>query len=157
MFFSYADETFENYLRNLRNEKKTMVFTNGCFDILHPGHLQYLWQASNLADVLVVGLNTDESVKKLKGQTRPVNNLKDRLLMLSNLSYVDAVVPFSEDTPVGILETVRPDIHVKGGDYIAEKLPEYTVVKKYGGRAVILPFRKGYSTTGILEKGNRRV
>ena len=151
-FFSYKENIFLDFLKNLKDEKKKIVFTNGCFDILHPGHLQYLWQAANLADVLIVGLNTDESVKKLKGSKRPVNTLKDRMLMLSNLPYVTAIVPFAEDTPVSILETIRPAIHVKGGDYEAEKLPEYLTIKKHDGRVVILPFRKGYSTTGILEK-----
>lgn len=132
--------------------EKKVVFTNGCFDILHPGHLQILYQASRLGDVLVVGINSDESVKRLKGETRPVNSVADRMLMLANLSYVAFVSEFVEDTPEEIIRELRPEVHVKGGDYREEDLPEAEIVRSYGGEVVILPYRQGYSTTKLIEK-----
>lgn len=135
------------------NQGKT-VFTNGCFDILHPGHLQYLSQARNLGDRLYLGLNSDESVKKLKGKNRPINSFRDRALILAAFSFIDAVIEFKEQTPEVLIDKIKPDIHVKGGDYEATLLPEYQTVKKHGGDVVILPFRKGYSTTSIIKKMN---
>lgn len=131
---------------------KKIIFTNGCFDILHSGHVQLLSQARALGDFLILGLNSDRSVRKLKGENRPVNNQHDRARILAQLPYIDAVVIFDEDTPVELMQKLKPDIQVKGGDYIKEKLPEYEVMKGMGKEIVILPFRKGYSTTSILAR-----
>lgn len=129
-----------------------MVFTNGVFDILHAGHVDYLEKARQLGDFLVVALNTDESVRALKGPTRPVNTLEDRQRVIGALRCVDCVVDFSEQTPERIIAEVRPDIHVKGGDYTVESLPESKIVLGYGGKVVILPLLEGRSSTNTLKK-----
>jgi len=121
------------------------VFTNGCFDILHVGHIQYLEQSKNLGDRLIVGLNSDESVRRLKGPTRPVNSQDDRRRMLKALRCVDEVVIFDEDTPYELIRSLRPDIITKGGDYA-----ELDVVGHNLARVVIIPFKAGYSTTGVI-------
>ncbi|MCE9500766.1 MAG: D-glycero-beta-D-manno-heptose 1-phosphate adenylyltransferase [Leptospira sp.] len=131
---------------------KKIIFTNGCFDILHPGHVSYLSMAKDLGDILWIGLNSDSSVRKIKGEDRPVNSEQDRALILSSLVFVDLVTIFTEETPVELLSVIKPEIHVKGGDYIIENLPEYPVVKKNGGEVKILPFIKGNSTTSIINK-----
>ncbi|MCG6148850.1 D-glycero-beta-D-manno-heptose 1-phosphate adenylyltransferase [Leptospira levettii] len=133
-------------------EGKKIVFTNGCFDILHPGHVSYLAQARDLGDYLWIGVNSDESVRRLKGESRPINSCEDRMMVLAALSSVDFVSSFSEDTPLEILKKVRPSIHSKGGDYQIETLPEYKILKEMGADIQILPFVSGKSTTKILEK-----
>lgn len=143
-------------LHKVRTDKKKVVFTNGCFDLLHSGHVQLLAQARALGDYLVLGLNSDRSVRALKGSARPVNSETDRGRILAQLPYVDAVVIFDEDTPIEMMKIIKPDIQVKGGDYVKEKLPEYEVMRAMGKKIVILPFRKGYSTTGILAKGGAK-
>lgn len=140
-------------LQSIR-DGKTVVFTNGVFDILHAGHVDYLEKARVLGDYLVVALNTDESVSRLKGPTRPVNSLADRTRVIGALRCVDCVVCFGEDTPERIISEVRPDVHVKGGDYTVESLPESKIVLGYGGRVVIMPLLEGRSTTNILGKLN---
>lgn len=154
-FSSYTEPGFVEKLGQFKDSSQTIVFTNGCFDLLHPGHLQYLWQARQLGDRLIVGVNDDASVKRLKGQDRPVNSLESRLLTLANLPYVDVAAGFGEDTPIEMLKQVKPGIHVKGGDYIATELPEYELVKQNGGEVIILPFRQGFSTTLLIKKMNR--
>ncbi len=129
-----------------------IVFTNGCFDLLHVGHVTYLNQARALGDILVVGLNSDRSVAGLKGPGRPVNSEADRALVLAALACVDYILIFDEDTPITALATLRPAIHTKGGDYRPEDLPERETVLAGGGRIEILPFQRGYSTTEILKK-----
>jgi glycerol-3-phosphate cytidylyltransferase len=131
---------------------RPLVFTNGCFDLLHPGHISYLMKARELGNFLWIGLNTDESVRKLKGQKRPVNSELTRSILLASLFFVDAVTIFDEDTPIHLLEEIHPDIHIKGGDYNKEDLPEYNTVIEYGGRVEILPFIEGESTTGLIKK-----
>lgn len=131
---------------------KPIVFTNGCFDILHLGHLTYLSQARELGNFLWVGINSDLSVKKLKGEHRPINSEEDRAILLASLVFVDAVTIFSENTPVSILEIMKPDVHVKGGDYIAEEMPEYNTIISYGGVVKILPLVSGKSSTSIINK-----
>jgi len=131
---------------------KKIIFTNGCFDILHAGHIQYLCAARDLGDVLWIGLNSDESVRKLKGITRPVNNLDDRAMLLASLFFVDLITPFYQSTPIELLSLVKPDIHVKGGDYVKEDLPEYQTVVENGGKIEILQFIAGKSTSGIIQK-----
>lgn len=142
------------FLDSLRLEHKTIVFTNGCFDILHSGHISYLEQAKQLGDVLIVGVNSDESVARLKGPGRPVNVLADRLKVLSGLSSIDALISFSEKTPVELIKNISPDYYVKGGDYSKENLPEAPIVEKLGGKVIIVPFIEEKSTTGIITKIN---
>lgn len=134
-------------------KNRRLVFTNGVFDILHAGHVSYLQSASQLGDFLVVGLNTDASVRRLgKGEDRPINPLEDRAAVLAALRCVDAVVSFDENTPEALISQLKPEVHVKGGDYDAESLPETPIVRSYGGEVVILPLLAGRSTTTILKK-----
>ena len=144
--------TIREQIQTARNGK-TLVFTNGVFDILHAGHVDYLERARELGDILVVALNSDESVRRLgKGPERPVNELADRTRLIGALRCVDFVLNFGDDTPEALIADLRPDIHVKGGDYRSEDLPETKIVKAYGGKVVILPFLEGRSTTSILKK-----
>ena len=129
-----------------------VVFTNGCFDILHPGHVSYQRAARSLGDALVVGLNSDASVRRLKGPSRPVVPEKDRVIMLEALESVDAVVVFGEDTPVRLIRDLGPAVYVKGGDYRVEDLPEAKVAAEIGAEVRILPFEEGYSTSALIEK-----
>ncbi|MBG91228.1 MAG: D-glycero-beta-D-manno-heptose 1-phosphate adenylyltransferase [Actinobacteria bacterium] len=140
----------------IRQAGQKLIFTNGCFDILHAGHVQYLQQARVLGDVLWVGLNSDVSVRALKGPSRPVNSEHHRALVLSALSAVDGVVLFSESTPVSMISKIQPDVYVKGGDYRLEDLPEYPVVTGYGGRVELLSFFPGSSTTDIIQSIQER-
>lgn len=136
---------------------KRVIFTNGCFDILHSGHVSYLHNVRKLGDLLIVGLNTDESIKRLKGKTRPINPLADRLQVLAALSDVDYIVPFGDvkdDTPVQLIKIVRPDIFAKGGDYTKEKLPEAAIVEQLGGEIVFVPHLPDHSTTEIINRIN---
>lgn len=135
-----------------RAEGRPIVFTNGCFDILHSGHITYLNRARGANDVLIVGLNSDESVSRLKGPERPINALEDRARVLAALSCVDHVVPFEEDMPLDLIRTVRPDRFVKGGDYSEESLPEAPLVRSLGGEVQILPFVEDRSTTSIIAR-----
>jgi D-beta-D-heptose 7-phosphate kinase / D-beta-D-heptose 1-phosphate adenosyltransferase len=129
-----------------------LVFTNGCFDILHRGHVEYLFAARALGDALVVGVNTDASVRRLKGEGRPVVSLEDRLFVLAGLACVDAVTPFGEDTPRDLIAALLPDILVKGGDYEADAVVGAQEVRAAGGEVHILPFVGGRSTTGIIQR-----
>ncbi|MDD4527672.1 MAG: D-glycero-beta-D-manno-heptose-7-phosphate kinase [Candidatus Margulisbacteria bacterium] len=141
----------KNLLRIVEQEKqksKKIVFTNGCFDILHKGHLSYLRDASKLGDVFVLGLNSDDSVKRLKGDDRPINNQQDRADVLSFLNFVDYITIFDEDTPLELIKAITPDVLVKGGDYKAEDV----VGKDFSGNVEIIPFIEGYSTTKIIDK-----
>ena len=147
-----AGDRLVSRLAAYRSTGKRIVFTNGCFDILHRGHVTYLSRAKTLGDVLVVGLNSDDSVRRLKGEGRPINALEDRMRVLAALSCVDYIVPFEEDTPEHLLEMARPDIFVKGGDYTRERLPEAPLVERLGGRVEILPFVEERSTTSIIER-----
>jgi D-beta-D-heptose 7-phosphate kinase/D-beta-D-heptose 1-phosphate adenosyltransferase len=135
-----------------RAQGKRVVFTNGCFDILHRGHVTYLNRAKALGDLLVVAVNSDDSVRRLKGDSRPINALDDRMRVIEALSCVDHVIAFDEDTPVELVRTLRPDIYAKGGDYTRESLPETPIVEELGGVVRILPFLEERSTTGVIEK-----
>lgn len=139
-------------IEQLKKAGKKLVFTNGCFDILHRGHVAYLQEAKKRGDILVLGINSDESVRRLKGPTRPVNTLEDRMIVLSGLASIDFIVPFSENTPIHLIKILKPDIYVKGGDYTRETLPETPIVESYGGRVEIIPFVLDKSTTGIINK-----
>jgi D-beta-D-heptose 7-phosphate kinase/D-beta-D-heptose 1-phosphate adenosyltransferase len=135
-----------------RNRGRRVVFTNGCFDILHRGHIAYLEQAKRLGDVLIVGVNADDSIRRLKGPTRPINSLVDRIRVLSALSSVNHVISFDADTPHRLIEAIRPDIFVKGGDYTRATLPEASLVERYGGAVKILPFVADRSTSGMIHR-----
>ena len=139
------------FLRSKNKDIKT-VATNGCFDILHIGHIRSLQKAKSLGNILIVGLNSDSSVKRLKGKDRPINNEKNRAEILAALSCVDFVSIFNEDTAEKFLEIVKPDIYVKGGEYNLDILPEAQVVKKYGGEIVLIPMIPNSSTTSLLDK-----
>ena len=147
-------DTFHEWLEKVRQQKKKIVFTNGCFDLLHVGHVRYLAEAQKLGDVLVVGVNSDASVQRLKGPTRPIQNEKDRAEILKNLKSVDETVIFTEDTPEKLIEDVRPDILVKGGDWSVDQIVGGRFVQSYGGQVCSLSFIDGKSTTKIIEKAN---
>tara|TARA_S200000501_G_scaffold69155_1_gene61072 strand:- start:550 stop:1011 length:462 start_codon:yes stop_codon:yes gene_type:complete len=135
---------------SLKSKNKKIVFTNGCFDILHLGHLKYLEESKKLGDFLIVAINSDESVKILKGSGRPVNNYTLRSKNLKKLKFVDEVIIFSERTPINLIKYLLPDILTKGGDYKTIDIVGSSVVEKSGGKVVVLPFLKGYSTTNII-------
>ena len=139
-------------VRSEQKKGKTFAATNGCFDILHVGHVRYLQKSASLGDVLVVCLNSDRSVKALKGDSRPLNNENDRAEVLAALGCVDFVVIFDEDTPVNYLAQIKPDIHTKGGDYDINTLPEAKVIMDNGGKVEFINFVEGKSTTNIINK-----
>ncbi len=138
-----------------RRQGRRVVFTNGCFDILHRGHVDYLNRAKALGDVLVVALNTDDGIRRLKATDRPINRLEDRAQVLAALSCVDHLTSFDEDTAESLIDLVQPDVYVKGGDYTAEMLPEAPVVERLGGVVRILPYLEDRSTTGIIDRIRR--
>ncbi len=142
----------ENFCEVLRKGGRRIVFTNGCFDILHAGHVRYLTRARAFGDCLVLGLNTDDSVRRLKGPSRPVNPEQDRAEVVGGLRAVDYVVLFGEQTAEALIEQVRPDVYVKGGDYTLENLPEAKIVLKYGGRVEFISMVEGRSTSNLIEK-----
>lgn len=133
-------------------KSQKIVFTNGCFDILHLGHIDYLSKAKDVGDILIIGLNTDNSVKRIKGLNRPINDQQSRATFLASLRFADAVVLFDEDTPYDLIKFVQPDILIKGSDYQVEDIVGYDVVKAKGGDIITLDFLDGYSTTSIIEK-----
>lgn len=145
-------EEIKKEVKNLRERKKKIAFTNGCFDLLHPGHLKTFEFAKREADILVVGINTDESVRKLKGKTRPVMSLKERMEILTALEMIDFVVPFEEETPLRLIQEIEPDVLVKGADYPQEKVVGREVVEKRGGKVILVPLLKGVSTSKIIER-----
>ena len=145
-------ENIASFCDTLRAAKQRVVFTNGCFDILHAGHVRYLEQARALGDCLVLGLNSDASVRRLKGESRPVNAELDRAAVLSALRSVDFIVLFDEPTAEDLIEKVRPAVYAKGGDYTRETLPEAKIVEKYGGEVRFIDLVPGRSTTKIIEK-----
>jgi rfaE bifunctional protein nucleotidyltransferase chain/domain len=147
-----AEQDIAGTIRHWQGAGDKVVFTNGCFDILHYGHLHYLAQASDLGDRLVIGLNSDASVGRLKGTHRPIHDLQTRQMMLAALTFVDAVIIFEEDTPARLIGQVQPDILVKGGDYNPEDIVGYELVTNRGGKVLTLPFIEGYSTTQIESK-----
>ncbi len=142
----------EGIVNELKAQNLKIVFTNGCFDILHKGHVEYLARAKKFGDILMVGINSDESIKKIKGAKRPIIPLESRIYVLNNLKPVDFVIPFDEETPINLIKIIKPDIHVKGGDYKEEDLPEAKIIKEYGGKVKILPLVEGFSTTNIIER-----
>lgn len=139
-------------LQMWRFKDQKIVFTNGCFDIVHRGHLEYLAKAASMGNKLVIGLNTDASVQELKGPSRPINNEYSRALLLASLGFVDMVIYFGEQTPYDLIQYVQPDILVKGSDYNAEDIVGYDIVKAKGGEIKTLDFIEGFSSSSIIEK-----
>ncbi|MEE8342151.1 MAG: D-glycero-beta-D-manno-heptose 1-phosphate adenylyltransferase [Candidatus Neomarinimicrobiota bacterium] len=139
-------------IREWQDNQKVIVFTNGCFDIIHRGHVEYLEQAKLLGDILIVGLNSDDSVKRLKGKSRPFQDEHDRAAILNALRMVDIVVVFEEDTPLELICELKPDILVKGGDYNLDSIIGSKEVETWGGSVKIIPFLKGYGTSQLVDK-----
>lgn len=139
-------------IKQWKDEGLKIVFTNGCFDLLHPGHAHYLAEAKALGDRLIIGLNSDDSVRRLKGDQRPINPLEARKAMLEALKPVDAVIAFEEDTPLALIQDVEPDVLVKGGDYTIDTVVGHEHILRRGGEVRILSFLPGYSSTSIIEK-----
>ena len=150
------DEHIEAYAAALRAAGARVVFTNGCFDILHAGHVRYLAAARAQGDVLILGLNSDASVRRLKGETRPVNSEADRAEVVGALKSVDYVVIFGEDTAEDLIAKVQPAVYAKGGDYTLETLPEARIVESYGGEVAFIPLVAGKSTTRMIARLGRK-
>ena len=142
-------------INRIKAERKKIVFTNGCFDLLHVGHIRYLAQAKKLGDFLIIGLNSDSSVKELKGEDRPINSFEDRATLLSAIESVDSVIMFEEQTPENLIKDIVPDILVKGGDYNIEDIVGYQTVIQNGGQVKTLSFYDGYSSTNYINKINK--
>jgi len=145
-------EILQSHLSIWKFKNQKIVFTNGCFDILHRGHIEYLARAADQGNKLVIGLNTDNSVKRIKGANRPVNDENTRALILASLHFVDAVVLFDEDTPYGLIKELKPDILIKGSDYQIEEIVGSDIVLANGGQVITLDYIPGYSTSSIIEK-----
>lgn len=140
-------------LKTWREKNKKIVFTNGCFDIIHPGHIDYLSQARDLGDILVLGLNTDQSVRRLnKGSNRPINDERTRAYVLAGLASVDLIVFFDEQTPYNLIKLLQPNVLVKGKDYEVEKIIGFDILKENGGEVITIPFLNGYSTSSLIKK-----
>lgn len=150
--FTYTDADYSRMINIWQFQGKKIVFTNGCFDILHLGHIDYLSKAKELGNLLIVGLNTDLSVSKIKGNTRPIQDEISRAMVLASLGFVDIVVFFGEETPYNLIKTTQPDILVKGADYKPEEIVGYDIVKQKGGEIVTIGYLEGYSTTAIENK-----
>ena len=143
-------------INRIKAERKKIVFTNGCFDLLHVGHIRYLAQAKKLGDFLIIGLNSDSSVKELKGEDRPINSFEDRATLLSAIESVDSVIMFEEQTPENLIKNIVPDILVKGGDYNIEDIVGYQTIIQNGGQVKTLSFYDGYSSTNYINKIKKR-
>lgn len=148
----YSFESLKVFLESCRLQGKKIVFTNGCFDILHLGHADYLSKAADLGDALVVGVNTDASVSRIKGSDRPINDETSRQFLIASLQFVDAVVLFDESTPYDLINLVQPDVLVKGKDYLAEDVIGYDIVTAKGGKVETIDLVEGYSTSTIIQK-----
>jgi len=147
-----SGELLINRLQKWREKGSSIVFTNGCFDMIHTGHIDYLSRASELGDILLIGLNTDDSVKRLKGEDRPVYDEMSRAMMLASFFFVSAVTFFPEDTPYELIKKVQPDVLVKGSDYKTEDIVGYDIVKKKKGKIITMDYLPGYSTSLVIEK-----
>jgi len=145
-------DKLDSFLAYLRFKNQKIVFTNGCFDIIHRGHIEYLAQAASYGDILIIGLNTDSSVQRIKGKDRPVQDEYARAITLASMQFVNAVILFDEETPYDLIKIVQPDILIKGSDYKAEDIIGYDIVKAKGGEVITIDFIDGYSTTSIINK-----
>lgn len=151
----YNWSSLQEQVEMWKSENKKIVFTNGCFDILHRGHVEYLSKAADLGDILIVGMNSDDSPYWLtKGPNRPINNQETRSIVLSSIFFVDAVVHFTEETPLELIKMIVPDVLTKGKDYIEENIVGYSIVKENGGEIITIDLTDGFSTTSIIEKLN---
>ncbi|MEQ9285793.1 MAG: D-glycero-beta-D-manno-heptose 1-phosphate adenylyltransferase [Cyclobacteriaceae bacterium] len=147
-----APEQMLETIKNWKNDGFPIIFTNGCFDILHVGHVDYLQQAKNLGGKLVIGVNTDESVRRIKGQDRPIVDEQARMRVLASLEFVDGVTWFDDDTPLELISLLLPDVLIKGNDYSIDNIVGADVVMKNGGRVDTIPLVEGYSTSSIVDK-----
>ena len=147
-----SDCALDRWLNVTAFKKKSIIFTNGCFDVLHAGHIRYLAQAAGLGDFLVIGLNSDSSVKKIKGPSRPYLDEKTRALILAGLGFVSVVTLFDEETPYNLIKKIQPQFLVKGGDYKPDEIVGYDIVKARGGQVLTIPLTEGFSSTGIINK-----
>lgn len=145
-------EELKNKVTKWKQAGEEVVFTNGCFDILHRGHVEVLAQTADLGDRLIIGLNSDSSIKKLKGVNRPIIDEQSRAILLASLLFVDAIVLFSDETPINLIQTLLPDILAKGGDYKTESIVGHKIVQEHGGRVILVPFLDGFSSTSIVMK-----
>ena len=148
----YRLEELKVQINSWRDSGDKIVFTNGCFDLLHRGHVEMLARTSDLAQRLIIGLNSDESIKALKGENRPIENEESRAILLASLSFVDAVILFTEETPLNLIHSLIPDILAKGGDYEVETIVGHKIIKNNGGEVIVVPFIDGYSSTKIINK-----
>ena len=144
--------TLENQLKKWRKANEKIVFTNGCFDLLHLGHVNYLAKARDLGNRLVVGLNTDASIKRLKGSSRPIKDEQSRVALLAGMAYIDAVVLFDEETPIKLISIIKPDVLVKGGDYEVKDVVGHEIVLSNNGKVCTIDFVDGYSSSTLIEK-----
>jgi rfaE bifunctional protein nucleotidyltransferase chain/domain len=151
--FSLSDLVTQ--VQNWKAEGRKVVFTNGCFDLLHAGHIAYLTEAANLGDILIVGLNSDQSVQRIKGPERPINDENTRSAVLAGMFFIDALVFFSDDTPLEVIKALKPDVLVKGGDYEINQIVGAKEILENGGSVKVLSFLPGYSSTSIIEKIRR--
>ena len=145
-------EALKLRVENWKSSSEKIVFTNGCFDILHRGHIDVLAKTADLGDKLIIGLNSDSSIRKLKEDNRPIVDEKSRALLLAAFSFVDAIVLFSEQTPFNLITDIKPDILAKGGDYKIEEIVGYEVVQQNGGEVITIPLTEGFSSTNIIDK-----
>tara|TARA_B100001059_G_C17548655_1_gene434123 strand:- start:34 stop:525 length:492 start_codon:yes stop_codon:yes gene_type:complete len=148
----FSLDKLKNQVNSWKQAGEEVVFTNGCFDIIHRGHIEVLAQTADLGDRLIIGLNSDTSIKKIKEKDRPIINEDSRAILLAALSFVDAIILFSEDTPINLIRTLVPDILAKGGDYKIETIVGHEIVQENGGEVILVPFIDGFSSTNIIEK-----
>ena len=148
----YALEGLKVQVDSWKKSGEKVVFTNGCFDIVHRGHIEALARTADLGNKLIIGLNSDRSIQALKGENRPIENEDSRAILLASLSFVDAVVLFSEETPLNLISTLKPDVLAKGGDYEIETIVGHEIIQKNRGKVILVPFVDGFSSTTIIEK-----
>ena len=148
----FSLDDLKNQVNAWKQAGEEVVFTNGCFDIIHKGHIEVLAQTADLGDRLLIGLNSDSSIQKLKGEDRPIIDEQARAILLSALSFVDAVILFPEETPINLISTLLPDVLAKGGDYEIETIVGHEIIKNNGGEVILVPFVDGFSSTTIIEK-----
>ena len=148
----YTLEDLQTQVENWKKSEEKVVFTNGCFDIVHRGHIEVLARTADLGTKFIIGLNSDSSIQELKGEDRPIIDQQSRAILLAALSFVDAIVLFSEDTPINLISTLVPDVLAKGGDYEIETIVGHEIVQENGGEVKLVPFVDGFSSTNIIEK-----
>ena len=148
----FSLENLKTQVEKWKATGEKVVFTNGCFDIVHQGHIEVLARTADLGTKLIIGLNSDSSIQKLKGENRPIIQQQSRAILLASFSFVDAVVLFSEDTPINLISTLLPDVLAKGGDYKIKTIVGHEIVQKNGGEAILVPFVNGFSSTTIIDK-----